>query len=166
MGRSEDNKLITKTLSPDEVQANCDKYGRLYNWNTAMAACPAGWHLSHYKDWWDLEQAVSPSQGPQGMGTRLKSRTGWAGNGNGTDDFGFSALPGGECGPIRGRNNVCDAGNCGHWWSAQEYADRYGKDINLAINYEVNGDGYMLYTQNLRTEMFSVRCVQNKEGEQ
>ena len=28
-------------------------------------------------------------------GTQLKSTSGWSGGGNGTDDFGFSALPGG-----------------------------------------------------------------------
>jgi hypothetical protein len=24
---------------------NCEKYGRLYDWNAAMRACPKGWHL-------------------------------------------------------------------------------------------------------------------------
>ena len=115
-------------------------------------------------DWWDLEWAVSPSQGQ--LGTRLKSRTGWAGNGNGTDDFGFSALPGGACGPILGRNNVCD-GDDGYWWSAEEYEDRDGKDTNYAINKEIRANGrYMLNNQQLKTDMymFSVRCVQNKAG--
>jgi len=26
----------------DDDPANCDKYGRLYNWETAITACPAG----------------------------------------------------------------------------------------------------------------------------
>jgi len=29
----------------DNKPANCKKYGRLYNWNTAKTACPSGWHL-------------------------------------------------------------------------------------------------------------------------
>jgi uncharacterized protein (TIGR02145 family) len=40
----------------------CDKYGRLYNWNTAMKACPKGWHLlSLFKrgDLLAIEKALS-----------------------------------------------------------------------------------------------------------
>jgi uncharacterized protein (TIGR02145 family) len=32
----------------------CDQYGRLYLWNTAINACPSGWHLptlSEYEQW-------------------------------------------------------------------------------------------------------------------
>ena len=25
--------------------ANCEAYGRLYDWETALTACPAGWHI-------------------------------------------------------------------------------------------------------------------------
>jgi hypothetical protein len=31
--------------------ANCNKYGRLYNWDTAMKACPSGWHLPSAAEW-------------------------------------------------------------------------------------------------------------------
>jgi len=30
---------------------NCQKYGRLYNWATAKAACPNGWHLPGDNEW-------------------------------------------------------------------------------------------------------------------
>jgi hypothetical protein len=30
---------------------NCEKYGRLYDWNTAMKACPKGWHLPSKEEW-------------------------------------------------------------------------------------------------------------------
>jgi hypothetical protein len=36
----------------------CDKYGRLYDWNTARTACPPGWHLSDTADWNRLIAAV------------------------------------------------------------------------------------------------------------
>jgi len=38
--------------------ANCEKYGRLYNWETAMKACPDGWHLSGNDEWTFLENDV------------------------------------------------------------------------------------------------------------
>jgi uncharacterized protein (TIGR02145 family) len=58
-------------------------------------------------------------------GGKLKSKTGWVDKpmGNGTDEFGFSALPGG--GRSLNQNNAersefIYAGQTGHWWSATE----------------------------------------------
>jgi uncharacterized protein (TIGR02145 family) len=34
----------------------CNKFGRLYNWEAASKACPAGWHLPSDEDWKILEQ--------------------------------------------------------------------------------------------------------------
>ena len=94
---------------------NCQKYGRLYDWNTAMQACPAGWRLPTREDWNDLVQAA----GGGVAGTKLKSKSpDW----NGTDDFGFSALPGGYCYTDGSFSYV---GTFGGWWSATEHgADR------------------------------------------
>jgi uncharacterized protein (TIGR02145 family) len=57
-----------------------------------LAGAVGGWeercHFGRYHDWWEA-------------GTYLKSKDGWIWNndenisGNGTDDYGFSALPGG-----------------------------------------------------------------------
>lgn len=41
--------------------ANCEQYGRLYPWETALAACPAGWHLATELDWQLLEHALGMS---------------------------------------------------------------------------------------------------------
>ena len=35
---------------------NCDKYGRLYNLDAAMIACPDGWHLPSDEEWKTLER--------------------------------------------------------------------------------------------------------------
>jgi uncharacterized protein (TIGR02145 family) len=35
--------------------ANCEEYGRLYPWEVALSACPAGWHLATELDWQLLE---------------------------------------------------------------------------------------------------------------
>ncbi len=34
--------------------ANCDKYGRLYTWESAQNACPAHWHLPSQKEFKSL----------------------------------------------------------------------------------------------------------------
>jgi uncharacterized protein (TIGR02145 family)/uncharacterized repeat protein (TIGR02543 family) len=94
---------------------SCAKYGRLYDWPDAMKACPAGWHLPSDAEWTVLTDAVG---GSSTAGTKLKSTSGWYNNGNGTDDYGFAALPGGyddSNGYFRG------AGDSGLWWSSTEY---------------------------------------------
>jgi uncharacterized protein (TIGR02145 family) len=44
--------------------ANCDKYGRLYNWEMAMKSCPSGWHLPSKAEWEALTEAVLDDFGP------------------------------------------------------------------------------------------------------
>lgn len=90
----------------DDVSSNCSKYGRLYTWAAATAACPSGWHLPSTTEWETLFTAVG---GRSIAGTKLKSTSSWDTdidgskicvsncdvNGNGTDAYGFSALPAG-----------------------------------------------------------------------
>ena len=92
--------------------ANCTKYGRMYQRAAAMdslltgcgaslscdakepfqGVCPNGWHLPSNDEWKTLFQYVGSTDN---AGKILKSTTGWASNGNGTDNYGFSILPGG-----------------------------------------------------------------------
>jgi uncharacterized protein (TIGR02145 family) len=93
--------------------SNCNKYGRLYDWNTARSVCPSGWHLPSRQEWNDLVGDENVA------GKALKSVTGWASNSNGIDGYGFSALPGG----IRGPRGFLGDGMFGTWWTATEYDD-------------------------------------------
>ena len=68
----------------------CDKYGRLYTWDFAMEACPAGWGLPSLEE---FQVLVATIGGLSTAGKVLKSTEGWKDGGNGTDDYGFSALP-------------------------------------------------------------------------
>lgn len=72
---------------------NCAEYGRLYTWSEAMKVCPAGYHLPDTVEWKTLFATVG---GQAVAGKSLKAQTGWLGNGNGIDSFGFNALPAGE----------------------------------------------------------------------
>jgi len=121
------------TLSKAQIQANCNKYGRLYDYATVTAEakkiCPAGWHLPT-KEEWDI--LIATVGGNETAGKFLKATSGWNKNGNGTDKFGFAAMPGGEYfsytrfaealaqmdqPDFEGYSNV---GNSGEWWSATE----------------------------------------------
>jgi uncharacterized protein (TIGR02145 family) len=129
--------------------ANCAKYGRLYNWTAAMAACPSGWHLPSNADWNALRAAVG---GFSTMGTKLKAANGWNENGNGTDNYEFSALPGGIGNSEGGFFRVGDEG---WWWSSDDSSDR--------AYYRMMGYDFESVDENLgdKSDLFSVRCIKN-----
>jgi uncharacterized protein (TIGR02145 family) len=137
---------------------NCTKYGRLYDGNTAKNACPIGWHISTDQEWEDLAATVGGKRSVtmdddhqvilwDGAGAKLKSRNNWTGGGNGTDDYGFSALPGGTYGVDYVFSEI---GNYGCWWT----------DGNIwCINH--TSDRIIGDHENDKTHRYSVRCVQN-----
>ena len=62
---------------------NCAKYGRLYKWEGAMEACPAGWGVPSLEEF----QVLVATVGGQTMaGKVLKSAEGWKDGGNGSDE--------------------------------------------------------------------------------
>ena len=150
---------------------NCDEYGRLYDWAKAMdlpsscndnscssqiqpkhkGICPSGWHIPSDAEWSVLETTVG---GSSTAGTKLKAVSGWNSNGNGTDEFGFSALPGGHSQPAGGFSYV---GDSGYWWSATEYnaSGAYIRYMNHYAGsvYRSSGSKSLQYS--------SVRCVQD-----
>ena len=132
---------------------NCEKYGRLYNWATALKACPAGFHLPSDDEWTALTDAVG---GKYIVGARLKSTEGWNNNGNGTDDYGWSALPGGG----NSDGNFLSAGYSGYWWSATEYYATSAWRRSMGYDYEIVGRRN--YVKSL---LFSVRCVADNRKE-
>ena len=73
-------------------------FGRLYNWHAVddtRGLCPSGWHVPTDGEWTNVENYIT-SQGFNGtVGMALKSSLVWFSGSNGTDDYGFSALPGG-----------------------------------------------------------------------
>jgi uncharacterized protein (TIGR02145 family) len=138
------------TLSNSEIQANWAKYGRLYDWNTAKTACPTGWHLPSNAEWDELMTAVG---GYSTAGTKLKSKSGWNDNGNGTDDYGFSALPGG----LRYTDgSFGNAGNIGDWWTATEFGSGVAYFWNMFYIFD-DVDEY----DSSKDAGYSVRCVKN-----
>ena len=107
----------------ENSSSNGDIYGRLYTWDAALTACPNGWHLPGDDEWKTLEMQLGMSQSEADNswfrgtdeGEKMKSTSGWASNGNGTNSSGFSALPGG----YRGTNgNWNGASIDASWWSS------------------------------------------------
>jgi uncharacterized protein (TIGR02145 family) len=130
--------------SPD----SCAKYGRLYTWEAAKSACPVGWHLPSDAEW---DALVTFAGGSSVAGKKLKLTSGWYSNGNGTDEFGFSALPGGY---RRSDGDFYGAGDYGRWWTATEYDanDAYYRRMYYFNDNVYSDDDYKNYA-------WSVRCV-------
>jgi uncharacterized protein (TIGR02145 family) len=136
----------------DNNPANCDKYGRLYDWNKAMKACPKFWHLPNNTEWAVLTTSVGYDKV---AGKFLKAQSGWNSNGNGTDTYGFSALPGGYG---NSGGSFYHIGKYGYWWSSSEnYADKaYGRSMDY------NGDNADNNYPD-KSYLYSVRCLQDRE---
>jgi len=156
----------------NNADSNCTKYGRLYTWTEAMnisstynstswggsdiehqGICPVGWRLPNDDDWDNLMTAVD---GSSTAGTRLKSQIGWnTGSGYipGTNEFGFSALPGGNG---WGNGNFLSAGYHGRWWSATaEYDDNYARSRYMDYH-----DENVYSDLDFKSNHLSARCVQ------
>jgi len=132
---------------------SCKKFGRLYDWEAAKTACPAGWKLPDTADWRKL---VKSAGGQEIAGKKLKSTGGWKGakgDGNGTDVYGFSALPGGY---RDSDGSFYHAGDNGCWWTATEVGSDNSYFIGMRYgdgSVSENGHGY-------KNVGDSVRCVQ------
>lgn len=76
---------------------NVNEYGRLYTWyavNDTRKLAPVGWHVATNDDW---DALIAFAGGADVAGAKLKEKgvLHWTSSGNGTDDYGFKALPGG-----------------------------------------------------------------------
>ena len=151
---------------------SCNTYGRLYDWATVMGLpstcnsntcasqvqtrhqgiCPAGWHVPSDAEWTALINFVG---GESTAGTKLKYWSGWNTSGGyipGTNDYGFSALPGGYW----WSGSFFNVGGYGNWWSATEYGATRARYRYMIY------DASDVYRSNLtKTCRFSLRCIQN-----
>ncbi len=132
----------------DYDESNVKKYGYLYDWPTALTVCPTGWRLPGDAEWAQLINFVGSNPGD-----KLKAKDGWENNGNGTDDFGFKALPGGY---RYGDGTFHDIGKNGTWWSSAEYSPYAAWSYCLSYPY---GNASRNFFGNQWG--FSVRCIQD-----
>lgn len=138
-----------------ENAENCVKYGRLYTWDAAKEACPAGWHLPSQAE---LITLFYTSGGQMSAGRKLKSSGGWNNCenkvGNGLDSYGFAALPAG----IRYRDDDYNIeGYYGFFWSSTENT----LDSAYSMYMYCNADNVDLFGDN-KNRALSVRCIKDE----
>ena len=158
-----DNSEWGNTLSGayaiwDQDTAMYDAYGALYNWyavDDSRNICPSGWHVPSNYEWDQLSDYLVNEYNVitgNNVGNKLKScrqdgsplgddcdtskHPRWSGHSDyyGTDNFGFSALPGG----MRESNGQYNAiGFMGAWWTTNEITG--DKGIAKSMSYD-SGD--------------------------
>ena len=148
------NYNVSGSVCYNNNSSNCATYGRLYNWATARTICPSGWHLPSDAEWTMLTNYVESQGGCSSCaGTRLKATSGWSSNGNGTDNHGFSALPGGS-GYSDGDFSI--VGNVGYWWSSTEYGTSNAWYRSMYYYHSEVGRGN--YN---KSYLYSIRCLRD-----
>jgi uncharacterized protein (TIGR02145 family) len=152
------NYKTPKSICNEKAQENCDKYGRLYNRSESMNACPKGWHLPNEKEWCAISDC---GEGQYSSGKRLKAMRGWdkyeGRDGNGTDNYGFSALPGGAAyykGYLYGFD-YSYIGSIGYWWIATE--NYY--DFSVILLGSGGDETVARKTSSMSSDFFSIRCI-------
>ncbi|MDR0516214.1 MAG: hypothetical protein LBH25_04135 [Fibromonadaceae bacterium] len=144
-----------------ECHENCEKCGFLYDWASALTACPKGWHLPTDAEWTVLENAVG---GREKAGATL-------------NEYGFF-VP--LCGYEDAGNYFDFQGSAACFWSATEVKASDGAGFMSAEEKEQwaaefvgngawlrclsSGDAYTFRGYDTKGNMFSVRCVQDAQS--
>ncbi|MDR2583815.1 MAG: hypothetical protein LBC75_10075 [Fibromonadaceae bacterium] len=137
------------------VDGKRDTYGVLYP-SFPGSVCPSGWHLPSGTEFDILIDYVG---GSTTAGTKLKASGGWLNAGNGKDNYGFSALPGGYL--DKKDNVIYNVGSEGYWWYTS---------TGYVAGFDVTQYNYLLISADNATtrklvspyrDFCSVRCIQD-----
>lgn len=159
---------------PDGDSRNCKRLGRLYTWAETKTVCPEGWRLPTKADFESLIAAAvgedatseiaaqSPSQ--SFAGAALKARDGWFKKGNGSDEFGFNALPAGYRGAVLKTDDGTvtggkfdGIGGYAYFWSATEDSENPESNAYyLFLSFSSDAASLNAFA---KEDFRSVRCV-------
>lgn len=145
-------KITDGSSCYNKESSYCATYGRLYSWEIAQSSCPDDWHIPSVEEFNTLIENIG---GSLVAGAKLKAASGWDGNGNGSDEYGFSALPAGTFDGFWTYNNLL---NKTDFWASEKGTEGnspkglyMGSDIDEA---RITSYGSTSYG-------FSVRCVKD-----
>jgi len=130
------------------------KYGKLYNWyaiNDPRGLAPEGWHIPTDSEWATLTTFLG---GKIESSAKIKSMRGWSQGGNGSNESGFNALPGGT----RSINEAFSfVGDYGYWWTSSSFDGYSAWNRFLAYN-----NNYIGRSTGWKQFGNSVRCIKNE----
>ena len=144
-------------------------YGYLYNWyavNNSRKLCPVGWHVPTDGEWTSLIQFINHPAviNPSGIqsataGGKMKSiGTPWNNVSPSTDNYGFTALPGGARDATGAFFGVADYA---FFWSATETNPSSNEAWFRILEDNNNGVTRAADPTNVKRAAFSVRCLKD-----
>jgi uncharacterized protein (TIGR02145 family) len=137
----------------DDNPLNCGIYGRLYNWRTALTACPEGWRLPSTQDWRELIGFLGGEEVAHIKMTKVGAWSSelWVP----TNESGFSGLPAGT----RGSGGLFFEVEQSTWW----WESREDQELDAWFR-EIHYDDHIIDWDSKGKEAAnSCRCIQNGE---
>jgi uncharacterized protein (TIGR02145 family) len=137
----------------DDSEDNCRRYGRLYTWTSAQAACRAlgdGWRLPTNEDWRQLGKqygGLRQESADLGQAAYTALRAGGS--------SGFDAVLGGGRTDQSGEYLRLEAH--GFYWTASES----GPDRAWFYNFGKGGQSFGRHENGEKLRAFSVRCLKD-----
>jgi len=150
-----------------------DLYGALYNWNAVSSAsgiCPTGWHIPSHEEWIALTNTLGGNfnmnayeikscrqvNSPLGGECTTSEHPRWNADnlGWGTDEYGFSGLPGGS----RSWDGFLysSIGFSGKWWSSTEI-----NSSNAGNRLMISGGNGLTPISDDKRDGLSIRCLRD-----
>ena len=136
------------------LASNCDEYGSLVDWQTAMSACPNGWHLPTLADWVELGNSLD---GANVAGGKMKTTTGWdSPNVGATNSSGFNGVAAGVW-ASNGNGFVTMGSRC-YLWTSETDPDHPEKSYFVSVE---SWTASLLSGSIDQDNKFSCRCVKD-----
>ena len=181
------NYAAEGSLCYENDEKNCEKYGRLYNWEVALdtsnrgcgdnfsgcrlrsdfhpreGICPDGWHVPEHAEWDTLFAYADAHGEDESAANALQAyyRDDYLEKTYSSDRFGFNVVPAG----VFNGNEFSELGTSTEFWTASiETTDwlRYISITPSTIHF-VKGSGSSVYMTHI-SRAVSVRCVKGQGG--
>ncbi|MCT4639402.1 MAG: hypothetical protein N4A72_16985 [Bacteroidales bacterium] len=175
-------KIADKTWMAENLDYNCKNsyyynnseenrvFGRLYTYDAAKNACPAGWHLPSDNEWKQLADFIRDNSNTTvikysnryiGAERYLQSSRGWSFDKNGIDKFGFAALPSGKG---LSKDFYISKGTECYWWTTTPGS--YDEFSKRGQNYvwSIDAMAKPMYLRRLeipKSYALSIRCIKD-----
>lgn len=132
---------IDSSVCYKNLPENCDVFGRLYNWEAAVHACPGGFHLPSDEEWTLLTETLG---GMNITGSKLKAG----------GDTGFDVLMGGNYNPFS--DIFSYQYRHAYYWTSSPYSE-----TAAWMRHFVNDKTNINRSTVKKHYFFSVRCIRD-----
>jgi len=156
------NNTVIEKYCYNDIEANCNTYGGLYQWDEVMqyvttegekGLCPDGWHIPTHAEWTTLTTTLGGELVAGGKMKEVGTAHWLSPNTGATNSSGFTALPG-SYRNINGDFN--GLGSYAYFWSSTKATSTTAVFRTLLYNTErVDKYNYS------KTGGFSCRCLQD-----